>query len=98
MITISVKNLLSAIDNADTFKLPDMTAGAEYIYNSLYMKLLRGGELRLSEINFNRFELDDVNTIRDMCSEIFGKNENKADSLARTLRDISPVTAASSFV
>ena len=98
MISISIKQLLSAIDEADAFKLPDMSVGAEYVYDKLYKKLLRGEELRLSEIDFSSFDLDDINTVRDLYSNILEYNENKTDKITNTLRSIPPMAVASAFV
>ena len=98
MITISVKNFLSAIDKADAFNLPDMNQGTQYVYANLYQKLMRGEELKLSEINFGSFELDDIDSIRELHSKVLDVNENKADSITRTLWNIKPVAAASAFV
>lgn len=98
MITISVKHLLSAIDEADAFKLPDMTPGTEYVYNSIYKKLLRGEELRLSGINFSSFDLDDIDTIRELYTNVLEAGEMKTDKITDTLWRIEPVAAASAFV
>lgn len=89
---------MTAIEEADAFKLPDMTAGAEYVYNSLYKRLSCGEELKLSEINFSRFELDDVDTMRELYSDVLEANESRADALAHKLCGIPPVVAAAAFV
>ena len=98
MITVSIKHLLAAIEEADVYRLPDMSAGADYIYNNLYRKLSRGEELRLSSIDWNRFELDDVDTIRELHFDVLEANESRADNIARSLRGISPVTTAAAYV
>ena len=98
MITVSIKQLVSAIEEADIFKLPAMSDGADYVYNNLYRRVLHGEDLRLSQINWDRFELDDVDTMRELYSDVLEVNESRADSLARTLRGISPVTTAAAFV
>jgi len=98
MITVSVTQLLSAIEEAEVFKLPDMSAGSEYIYTSLYRRLAHGEEVRLSEIDYNRFELNDIDSMRDIYTNVLGVNESRADTITRTLRDVSPVTAAAAFV
>ena len=62
------------------------------------MSLLRGEDVKLSQINWDNFELEDVDTMRDLYTDVLEANESKADSLARALQNISPatVTAAAS--
>ena len=97
MITVSTKQLVSAIEEAEPFSLPDMNEGASYLYNELYRRLSEGAELHLSEIDFDRFELDDIDSIRELHAD-FEENEGKAFSLIRALRDILPVASAAAFV
>jgi len=98
MITVSVKPLISAIEEADTFCLPGMNAGILYIYDSIYKRLTHGEDVRLSEIDYHAFELDDIDAMRDIYSDVLENNESKADSLACTLRGLMPVVTASAFV
>ena len=98
MITVSVKQFISAIEEADAFSLPGMNAGVEYIYNSIYRRLSNGEEVRLSEINYNAFDLEDVDFMRDIYSDVLEKNENRANSLTHTLCVIPPAVAAAAFV
>ena len=98
MITVSIKQLLEAIEEADAFRLPDMSAGADYIYRNLYGRLSRGEDLKLSQIDWDSFELDDINTMRELYSNTLQENECKADLIAQTLRGISPVVTAAAFV
>ena len=98
MVTVSVKRLMSAIEEADVFRMPDMSVGADYLYNNLYKRLADGGDVRLSEIDFGSFELEDVGSMQDIYSDVFEANEFKAETIARTLRGIPPVSVAPAFV
>ena len=97
MITVSTKHLVSAIEEAEPFCLPDMNEGTSYLYNELYRRLSEGADLRLSEIDFDRFELDDIDSIRDLHSGL-ESNEGKAHTLIRALWGIPPATKASAFI
>ena len=97
MITVSTKHLVSAIEEAEAFRLPDMNEGVCYLYNELYRRLSEGSNLLLSEIDFDRFELDDIDFIRELHSG-FEKNEGKAHTLIRALWGIPPATKASVFI
>lgn len=98
MLTLSIKNFLSAIDSADAFSLPAMNTGTKYIFDSIYKRLLHGEVLKLSEINFDNFELDDINIMRDLYEDVLVANERKADSLTHTLQSIQPRAVDSVFV
>jgi len=94
MITVSVKQLVSAIEEADVFRLPDMTEGTEYIYDNLYRRLSGGEDIRLSEINFNCFETDDIDSMRELYSNTLEANRYKAETITHSLHRLSPITAA----
>lgn len=98
MLTVSVKQLVSAVEEAERFSLPEMNRGTRYLYDELYRPLAEGLERRLSEINFGSFELEDVESIQDIYTETLERNAWRAESLARSLREIPPVAAVSAFV
>ena len=98
MITVSVKKLVSAMEEADAFHLSDMNEGTCYIYDEIYKRLSKGIEVRLSEINFSSFEFDDIDTMRDLYFNTLEINESKAEALAHILRNIPPVAVVSEFI
>ena len=98
MVTVSVKKLVAAIEEAEAFKLPDMTDGTQYLFDNLYRKLSCNMSVGLSEINFDAFVLDDVDTIRELHSDIFEPNEYKAETITRSLRGLPPTVAVAAFV
>ena len=98
MIQINIKLLVEAIREAEVFSLPDMSAGADYIYNNLYKRLTHGEELRLSKIDWSRFELNDIDTMRELYFDTLENNERKADSIASILRGIPPAATVATFV
>jgi hypothetical protein len=98
MITVSIEQLVSAIEDAGFYTLPDMTEGAEYLYSSLYRRLSFGESVRLSEISYDSFELDDVDSMREIYTNNLEANEYKSSGITHTLRGLTPVTAAAAFV
>jgi len=89
---------MEAIEDAEVYKIPDMSDGAEYVYNSIYRRLAQGENVRLSEIEYGSFELDDIDYMREIYTDVLEANEYKADTVARTLRGISPIVAAAAYV
>jgi hypothetical protein len=98
MMLVSVKQLVSAIEEAEAFSLPDMKGGTRYIYDNLYGRLSRGMELRLSDIDFERFELDDIDSMRTLYSDTLEVNEIGAERLTNSLRNIAPAPVLSAFI
>lgn len=98
MITVSVKKLLDAIEEAKEYKLPEMNEGTQYLYDELYGKASRGMELHLSEIAFDHFELEDIDELRDIYFTSLEANESKANTISGSLLCIQPVAVASEFV
>ena len=98
MVTVSVKQLVSAIEEADAFKMPDMNRGTRYLYDRVYGRLSEGREIRLSEVDFGSFEADDIESMRELYSDTLEENSRRTDSLAHILQNIPPHTAAAAFV
>ena len=98
MITVSVRQLVEAIKEADNYRLPDMNEGTSYLYNNLYKKLSNNEDVRLSHISWNSFELDDIDTMRDMYSDVLEANESRAYRITCSLRDMPPAVTAAAFV
>jgi hypothetical protein len=98
MITVSIKRLLDAIEEADSFKLPDMSAGADYVYNKVYKRLAHNMDVRLSGINFDKFELDDVDTIRALYTDVLEDNFFKSERMSNNFRSLPPVVRTTAFV
>ena len=98
MLTVSTKKLIAAIEEAEAFRLPDLSVGADYIYNNLYKKLSHGEELRLSAIDWASFNLDDVDTVRELHFDVLTANESKAYTITGALRGIKPASTAAAYV
>jgi hypothetical protein len=94
MITVSTKRLMEAIEEADAFALPKMSTGTQYLYDNLYSTLASGGEVRLSGLDFNAFELDDVGEIERVYNNCLEAAEERAEGITRSLWAMSPVAAA----
>ena len=98
MIVVDVKKLIEAIDDANSFCMPYMTQGSEYLYDNLYRRLTCGETVNLSELDFGSFELEDLDMIRELHTDVLEANENKSETLTRSLRELAPVTVAAAYV
>lgn len=98
MITVNVKKLVEAIQEADAFALPEMNDGVSYLYNAVYNRLSRGHEVRLSELDFDAFDSEDVDAFSGLYTDVFERNYYAANRVADTLRASVPVRTAVGFV
>ena len=98
MITVSMKQLVSAIAEADAFNLPDMNDGTSYLYETVYLRMSKGQPVNLSEIDFNAFEQEDVDALNDLYSDVFERNHYTANGISHTLRGAIPISKAVGYV
>lgn len=97
MVTVDTKKLVSAIMGAEDFQLPDMNGGTSYLYEEIYKQLSSGSDVSLSEIDFSCFELDDIDSLRELHSDL-NTNMDKAYCLAHALWNLPAVAAVSAFI
>ena len=94
MVTVNTRRLVEAIEEAGAYSLPDMSVGTEYLYSNLYARMNREESVRLSELDFDAFTLDDVGHIEQLYDNTLEAQERTADALVRSLLSLSPVAAA----
>lgn len=98
MITVNVKNLMGAIQEADAFKMPDMNEGTSYLYDTIYNNLSRDIDVKLSGIDFDAFEAEDIDSLSDLHTDVFERNCYAANGIMSTLQQVSPVCKAVGYV
>lgn len=98
MVTIDLKKLIKNVGETENFKLPDMNAGTQYLYDNLYRRMSQGEPVRLSEINFAGFNLDDINNIRNLEFDFFRRAEDIVEKITSSLKSLPPVATAISFI
>jgi len=98
MITVSVKNLVGAIRETDAFALPDMSSGTSYLYDMVYRQMSRGQDVRLSSLDFDAFEPEDIDSFSDIYSDVIERNHYAANGIASALRSVAPASKAVTYV
>ena len=98
MITVSIKELVASIEEATAFKLPDMNEGTSYLYDRIYTHLSQGTDVRLSDIDFDSFEEDDITTRSHLHTNVFEQNIYTARGITSTLQKIAPTCKAVGYV
>ena len=98
MITVSIKQLVSAIAEADAFSLPGMNEGTSYLYDTVYRRMSKGDTVRLSELDFDAFEAEDVDSFSDIYSDVFERNSYAASGISSALRSMTPASKAVAYV
>ncbi len=98
MITVSVTKLIEAIHESNAFALPEMCSGMNYLYNNVYLRLSTGSEVLLSEIDFDKFEAEDISSLNSLHSDVFERNSYESGKITWMLRQIKPICKPISFV
>jgi hypothetical protein len=98
MITVSVRGLAEAIREAEAFALPEMNNGTSYLYKKVYRRMSKGHDVLLSELDFDAFEAEDVDSLSGLYSDVFERNCCAADGIVSTLRATAPVCKAVGYV
>jgi len=98
MVTVNTRDLVEAILEADAFKLPDMSKGTGYLFDNLYSRLSRGEDVRLSSLDFDAFEQEDIEAVNSLYSDVFEKNCYEASGIASALRETVPACKAVAYV
>jgi len=98
MITVSIRNLVEAVGEAEAFKLPEMSEGTGYLFDNVYRRLSRGEDVALSSLDFYAFEPEDLESLNGLYSEVFEKDYYTACAVASALRDTVPVCKAVAYV
>jgi hypothetical protein len=89
---------MEAIEEADAFVLPEMNEGTRYLYDNVYNTLACGNEVRLSGLDFDAFELDDIIELDDIYEKYLEVPEERAGSIRRSLWGLPPIAVVSSCV
>lgn len=98
MLQVCVKQLLSAIQSAEAFTLPEMDTGTAYLYNNLYGKLAQGEDVGLSNLDMTAFDTDDIASLKELYTEVFEANSHAASGLTMTLRHMNPICKIVNYV
>ena len=97
MLKINVSLLISTLNETKAFSLPEMNAGTRYLFDMVYKKLLDGETIRLSELDHDRFKLEDVTTLKDIYDNIILKNNYKSQQVIGSMENAEPVRVIVSF-
>ena len=98
MLTVNTRTLVEAICEVEAFKLPEMSEGTGYLFENLFSGLSRGEEVRLSNLDFNAFKPEDIESLESLYSDVFEKNYYTAGSIASALRETVPACKAVAYV
>jgi len=98
MLTVSVRDLVDAIKEAEIYRLPDMSEGTEYLYGNLYKRLTKGEDVTLSSLDFDAFEPEDIDSLNSLHSDVFERNSYTAGGIVSALRHVDPVQKAVGYL
>ena len=98
MLQLNIKQLVAAVKEAAPFVLPEMNKGTSYLYNSVYGRLSMGEQVRLSDLDFDAFDSEDITALHNLYEDVFEKNNHQASGIVDILRKATLVCKDASYV
>jgi hypothetical protein len=75
-----------------------MNEGTGYLFKNIYCRLSSGEDVRFSDLDFNAFDAEDIDSLKDLFHNIFEECNYEINSIANALRQIAPVCKPSAYV
>jgi hypothetical protein len=98
MIQVDIAGLMASMQKAPSFTMPEMNEGTSYLHNQLYTRLANDESVSLSDLDFSAFELDDIQTLTRLHSDVIEKNSYQANSIVGTLRNVAPICKPAAYI
>ena len=97
MLKVNASLLMSALCEAKAYSLPEMNAGTSYLFEAVYTQVANGGVMRFSELDYDRFDMDDIRSLRSVYCGGIEKNNNQAGHVISAIEKSRPVSVAVTF-
>lgn len=99
MPKLNIKKLTEAIAGLEAYKPPaEENLGVKYLYDMLYTPIANGGSMRICDIDYDAFTLEEVGDFEDYYDKIIYGHGSTAYNLSNKLRTISPVASKTRFI
>jgi len=98
MLQVNINLLVSAVHKADPFVLPEMNEGTNYLYHSIYEPLSMGEDVRLSGLDFDAFDSEDINTFHALYGDVLEAKGYQSGNIMKALRKITPACKTAAYV
>ena len=95
---IDIAKMLIALQKAPAYRLPDMNEGTGYLYNNFYSILSDEGDVMLSKLNYDAFDVEDIGTMAELHKNVFEQNYCEAHGISHTLQKIVPICRTPAYV
>ena len=95
---INITQLMTAVQEAPSFNFPEMNGGTSYLFKNLFCRLAIDEEVRLSDLDLNAFDIDDLDSLGDLYINVFEKSNYQVNSIVNALRQIAPVCKTAAYV
>ena len=98
ILKLNLTQLVVSIQNAPPFSFPEMNKGTAYLFNKVYTRLSRGEDVGLSSLDFNAFDQEDIDVLKDLYYNVFEQNSYQASNIVNTIRQIAPVCKTATYI
>jgi len=97
MITLSIKHLVAALADAPVFELPKLTSGMRYIQEKICDRLQNGETVKLFDIDFSAFSMDDFDSFKDFHSDM-ERHGYESGIIAHSFSGLKPAVVPAVFI
>ena len=98
MLHVDIAQLVAGVQKVQPFSMPEMDMGTGYLFNQVYRSLVSGSTVKLSDLDFSAFEEEDINTLSNLCDNVYERSNQQAGGIADILRRTTPISKAAVYV
>lgn len=98
MLKLNVKKLTEAIAGLEAYAPLENNTGVKYLYEMLYIPMANNGRIRLCDIDFDAFTLDDIGEFEDYYDNKVYLHGNMTNHMSSKLRALQPVASKTRFI
>jgi len=98
MLKLNIVQLVDTLHEAPAFSLPKMNIGTSYLFKSVYRRLSKGEEVRLSDLDFSAFAEEDINNLGKLFNDVLELNSHHAYCIIKALQRVAPVCKPTLYI
>jgi hypothetical protein len=98
MLNINTDRLIEEIRAANSFEPPEMNTGVKYLYEKLYLPMAQDTTVKLSELDFDMFEDEDVCEIADLYDKYIEPISYNTERIIVTLNKLQPAKISTKYI
>lgn len=99
MQKLNVKRFVEAISGLENYVPPiEAKKGVQYLYDVLYTKALNGEAIKLADIDFSAFTIEDMEAFEDYFDNTICGRNRTVDTITGGLKRTPPAASKARFI